>query len=480
MTEWESKKFPPYWAVAFSSYEEVTEFLRELETACILRGQPSDGTVSFGAIARCLHELERPDREYRSIHVTGTNGKTTVSRMIAALLRATGMRVGLYTSPHVGHFRERISVNGQPISTQELVDACNHVKPFMDWKGIVLSPFEFLTAAAFFAFRAARVDYAVIEVGIGGRQDATNVIAPEVSVITNMDYDHTDLLGDTLEEIAQEKAGIIKPVTPVVTGTMSEAPRAVVRSRAAALNAPVLAIGEEYEPLEFRREGFTGVCSVRVGEQVWNDLRLNSPAPFMATNAAQALAAYDVLRRRGLISELREPDLRNLFAGMECSPCCEVTPGAPTLVVDGAHNAPATAGLAAILRSMLEGRRSVLLLSIARDKSYQRMIRHLARVGVDRAILTRCPQDTAVDPAILADLWRREASTAAEVVEDPRAAFQRAVQAAGPTGVVVATGSVEVAGLCRRSVVSAAAVPSATPGATAPAGVPTMWSSPDL
>lgn len=197
MPETESKKYPPYWAVPFSSYKKVTDFLRELETACILRGQPSDGTVSFGAIARCLQELGRPDRAYRSIHITGTNGKTSVSRMTAALLQASGMKVGLYTSPHLGHFRKRISVNGQPISEQELVDACNQLKSLMDWAGVEMSPFEFLTAAAFFAFRAAKVDYAVVEVGIGGREDATNVIATE-------------------------KSGIIKPFTPVVCGPMAD------------------------------------------------------------------------------------------------------------------------------------------------------------------------------------------------------------------------------------------------------------------
>ncbi len=132
-----------------------------------------------------INAVDRPDRAYRSVHITGTNGKTSVSRMTAALIQASGLKVGLYTSPHLGHFRERISVNGQPLRDQELVDACNQLKPLMDEAGISMSPFEFLTVAAFFAFRAANVDYAVVEVGIGGRADATNVIAPEVSVITN-------------------------------------------------------------------------------------------------------------------------------------------------------------------------------------------------------------------------------------------------------------------------------------------------------
>lgn len=173
MPDMESQKLPPYWAVPFSSYAEVTDFLGELETTSIQRGRPPDGTVNFGAIAQCLQELGRPDRAYRSVHVTGTNGKTSVSRMTAALLQAGGQRVGLYTSPHLGQFRERICINGQPISEQDLLDACNHLKSLMDCVGVDMSPFEFLTAAAFFAFRSAGVDYAVVEVGIGGRAGAS-------------------------------------------------------------------------------------------------------------------------------------------------------------------------------------------------------------------------------------------------------------------------------------------------------------------
>jgi dihydrofolate synthase/folylpolyglutamate synthase len=449
MQDEQSNKFPPYWAVPFSSYEEVTDVLRELETACILRGRPSDGTVSFEAVSRCLHQLKRPDREYRSIHVTGTNGKTTVSRMIAALMQAGGMKVGLYTSPHLRHFRERIAINGHPISERDLVDACNNVKAFLDWEGVELSPFEFLTTAAFFAFRAAKVDYAVIEVGIGGRQDATNVIAPEVSVITNVDYDHMDLLGDTLEQIAAEKAGIIKPLTPLVCGTMPDGPRAVVLSRAAELKAPVLLIGEDYEVMEFVRTGYKGACSLRIGSTLWREVTLNSPAPFAASNAAHALAAYDVLRRRGLVPRLSEGELRTVFERVELAACCEVVPGAPTVVVDSAHNAPAAARLATVLRTTFEGRRTVLLVALSREKEFDKMIRHLADAGGDRAIFTRYPIEGAVAPQVLADLWRSRTSAAAEIVDDPEAAFHRAVQAAGSHGVVVVTGSTQLGGYCR-------------------------------
>lgn len=449
MPDMESNKYPPYWAVPFSSYKEVTDFLRELETACIMRGRPSDGTVSFGALARCLHELGRPDRAYRSVHITGTNGKTSVSRMTAALIQAGGMKVGLYTSPHLGHFRERICVNGEPIGEQELVDACNHLKSLMDWAGAELTSFEFLTAAAFFAFRAAKVDYAVVEVGIGGRQDATNVIAPEVSVITNVAYDHMDVLGDTLEQIAAEKSGIIKPLTPVVCGSMQDGPRSLILSRAEHLRAPVLLMGREYDANDFVRTGYRGTSSVRVGATIWEGITLNSPGSFMATNAAHALAAYDVLRRRGLVATLDGPALRNTFEQVHVPACCEVFPGHPTIVIDGAHNAPAAASLSSTIRSVCEGRRAVLLASLLRGKEVEKIIRHLAGAGADRAIFTRYPDDRAVAPQDLAAIWRSCTPAAAEIVPDPDAAFHRAVQGAGSQGLVVVTGCVELGGYCR-------------------------------
>lgn len=445
----QSPKFPSYRAVPFSSHKEVTDFLRELETACILRGRPSDGTVSFDAIARCLQELGRPDRSYRSVHVTGTNGKTSVSIMTAALIQTSGMKVGLYTSPHLGHFRERISVNGQPISEQELVNACNQLKSLMDWAGVEMTPFEFLTAAAFFAFRSAKVDYAVVEVGIGGRHDATNVIAPELSVVTTVDYDHMDLLGDTLEQIAAEKSGIIKPMTPVVCGPMQEGPRSVLLSRAAQLEAPVLLYGRDYEATDVGRTGSRSTCALRVGATTYAGVMLSSPAACMTTNAAHALVAYEVLRRRGLVDRLEEPVLRTTFEQVRIPACCEVLTGHPTVVLDGAHNAPSAAHLASTIRSTWEGRRTIVLISLPREKDSDTIIRHLAGAGADRAIFTCYPHDRAAVPQDLADLWRSYTPAAAEIVTDPEAAFHRAVQGAGSHGLVVVTGSVELGGYCR-------------------------------
>ncbi len=444
--------YPAYEAVPFATYDDVCGFLQGLDPTGAGCGYFSDETVSLGAVARCLRDLKRPDLAFRSIHVTGTNGKTTVCRMIAALLQAAGATVGLYTSPHVAHFRERVAVNGAPISEQALVDACNRVKAFLDWEAVALTSFEFLTAAAFFAFRTAKVEYAVIEVGIGGRQDATNVLAPDVSVVTNVAFDHMQVLGDTVAAIAAEKAGIVKPFTPVVCGSLSPEAQAVILARADELRAPVLACGRDYAVLGVEPIGGQSRCAVRVGNQRWQGIPLRSPAPFAATNAAHALAAYDVLRQRGLVPALGEAVLRTVWGELVLPACCEVIPGTPTVVVDGAHNAPALGALVPVLLEALGGRRLVLLVSILADKAVGPMIRQLLGLQAERAVFTRYPFGLTVNPEELAGHWREGTSAPVEVLDDSEAAMKQAVQSAGPDGVVLVTGSTQFAGYCRRMV----------------------------
>jgi dihydrofolate synthase/folylpolyglutamate synthase len=221
-------------------------------------------------------------------------------------------------------------------------------------------------------------------------------------------------------------------------------------TRAADIKAPVLLIGQEYEVEDFTRLGLKARASFRVGQRVWRDVEMNSPAAFMATNAAHALAAYDTLRRRGLVPDLDEAALRTVFEQIELSTCCEVVHGAPVVLLDGAHNASAAASLAAMLRSTFEGRRHVLVISIDPKKEYEKMVRHLADAGADRAIFTICPRGDSVPPQVLAELWRSRTAAAAEVLEDPDVAFSRAVLAAGSEGQVVVTGSTQLAGYCWR------------------------------
>ena len=442
-----SEPRPP--AVPFRSLADVQALLDSRINYELDRQVPTERIFTLERMVRCVDALDRPDRACRTIHVTGTKGKGSVSRMLAALLRATGARVGLYTSPHIEHLRERIEVDGAPVGERAFVAAFNELRPHLEGEGRALTHFELLTAAAFCVFRAEQVDWAVIEVGIGGRLDATNVILPEVCVITNVDYDHMDLLGDSLEQIAYEKAGIIKSGVPVVVGALGDGPRAVVLGRAAELHAPVFLLGQDYEAHAFVRMGYRGICSLRVDRTVWRNLTLNCPAAFMATNAAHALAAFQALCRRKLIPELTEDLVRRTLEAVTLPACCEVFPGRPTVVIDGSHNAMAAASLSAIVRSMFEGRDRVLVVGVPRDKEVGKVIAHFADGGARRAIFTRYPGTRAAPPAELASLWRRRSAAPAELIEEPEQAFARAMQVAGGQGVVVVTGSIHLAGCLR-------------------------------
>jgi len=411
-------------------------------------------------IQRYMDILGRPDRAFRSIHVTGTKGKSSVSRMLAALLQATGIRVGLYTSPHVEHIRERIVVNGIPVSEEALVDSVNMVKPFLDWFGLNLTHFELLTVAAFCVFRNAKVDVAVVEVGMGGRLDATNVIEPEVSVITNVDYDHMEVLGDTLEQIAFEKAGIIKPGIPVICGVSADGPQSVILSRAAELRAPVFLTGSDYTVNDFRRTGYRSFFNVRTGSREWGGLMLHCPAACMATNAAHALMAYQVLREKGVCQTLPEETIKRVLAAVELPACCEVFPGSPTILIDGAHNAMAAASLSTVVRSVFHDRDRVLVVGIPRDKEVEKIVAHFADAGARHVVFTRYAGPRAISPSDLVPMWRRRSSANAEVIEQPDQAYHRAITLASGQGMVIVTGSIHLAGELRplaRAMVSAEA-----------------------
>ena len=444
-----SERAPVSLAEPFRSLADVQALLDNRINYEADRQVPTERIFTLDRMVRCVEALGRPDRAFRTIHVTGTKGKGSVSRMLAALLRATGARVGLYTSPHIEQLCERIDVDGAPVSERTFVAAFNELRPLLEGPGKELTHFELLTAAAFCAFRSEQVDWAVIEVGIGGRLDATNVILPEACVITNVDYDHMDLLGNTLEQIAFEKAGIIKPNVPMVVGAMGDGPRAVILSRAAELDAPVFLLGHNYEVREFTRTGYRGICSLRVDRTLWRNVTLNCPAAFMATNAAHAMAAFQTLCQRTLIPGLTEDQVRLTLEATRLPACCEVFPGRPTVVIDGSHNAMAAASLATIVHTLFEGRDRVLVVGVPRDKEVEKLIAHFADCGAQRVIFTRYPGMRATPPADLVTLWSRRSAATAEVIEQPEQAFARAVEAAGGEGVVVVTGSIHLAGVLR-------------------------------
>lgn len=234
--------------------------------------------------------LGHPHHSFRTIHVAGTNGKGSCSHTLAAILQSAGYRVGLYTSPHLVDFRERIRVNGEPVSRQYVIDFVERERPFFE--PLHPSFFELTTAMAFRYFADRQVDVAVVEVGLGGRLDCTNLIAPDLSIITNISFDHTQFLGHTLEAIACEKAGIIKPHTPVVVGEVLEETRPVFEAKAAEMEAP-LYFAEE-QPL------------------LYPDLEMELKGCYQLKNRATVLAAIPLLQQAGYL--IGETEVRQGFA----------------------------------------------------------------------------------------------------------------------------------------------------------------------
>jgi dihydrofolate synthase/folylpolyglutamate synthase len=384
-----------------------------------------------------MEALGNPQKAYPIVHVAGTKGKGSTSALAAAALQAEGYKTGLYTSPHLQDYVERIRVNGQPISHEELVDLVEQVK------GAVaripkLTTFEITTALGFLHFAQQNVDAAVIEVGLGGRLDATNVILPKVAVITSLSYDHMAVLGNTLTAIAGEKAGIIKEGVPVVSSPQKEEALAVLERVAAERHAPLTLVGREV----LYRAGDHSLDGQSL--QVWTDgrepvgLRLPLLGAHQVVNAATAYAA---LWASGLA--VSEAGLRQGFA-MVAWPCrFEIVRREPPVILDSAHNTDSFEKLAQTLEDYFPGRTVSLIFGSSEDKDIGGMIGTL-RPRLSRIIATKAVHPRALEPQnILATA--KELGIPAEMAASVELALRRALELSAKDGsIVLSAGSMFV------------------------------------
>jgi dihydrofolate synthase/folylpolyglutamate synthase len=391
---------------------------------------------------RMLHAVGEPQRAYAKIHVGGTNGKGSVAAMAASALREAGLSTGLYSSPHLCTFRERIQIDGAPISESALVEAADRLWPHV----LAEQPsfFEATTAIAFLALAEAGVEAAVIEVGLGGRLDATNVIEPEVVALTNVSLDHVQLLGPTIAAVAAEKAGIIKPGVPVVTAELDATPLRIFAERAAAVGAPFHALGPG--DVECVGTGVSGTeLRVRTETWGWTGLRTSLAGAHQARNAALAVRALEQLPQplRPGLSRIRAG-----FAALRWPGRLQVERlYGRTWVFDVAHNVAGVQALAAAMPRLELPRPLVALVGVLGDKDWRTMLVPLHE-ATDALVLTlppTAPQDRRWDPdAVL----REVAAPRAEVVLDFAEALGRAHALAGQSaqGSVIVTGSFHTVG----------------------------------
>ncbi|MGH7994834.1 MAG: bifunctional folylpolyglutamate synthase/dihydrofolate synthase [Opitutaceae bacterium] len=393
------------------------------------------GGVKFGVDRmRVLAErLAHPERRVPCLHVAGTNGKGSVAAMLEAVLRRSGWRVGLYTSPHLVRLGERVQVDRRPLSEAEILAYIAELRPVMDAIGAENpddrpSFFEFMTAAAFLHFARERCDVAVIEVGLGGRLDATNIVLPEATVITSIGLDHCDLLGDTLEQIAAEKAGIVKPGRPVVMGRVPPAAEAVIRRIARERGAPLRSVVEEFGA---GTEGYPGT---------------NLPGDHQRGNAAAALLA---LRALGPRWRLSEPEAAQALCSIAWPGRWDVRRiGGRTVVLDASHNPEGAEVLDRQLAGLRrETGRAPIVVAGALGESRARALlaaiaRHAAEIRLAVPKQARACGYGELEAAIPAGF---RGPVLRETVESlvPRAGV---VDAGGPDDVVVVTGSIYLLG----------------------------------
>lgn len=393
--------------------------------------------LGLDVITQILSGLDEPQKAFRTIHVAGTNGKGSVAAMLSAILQAAGFSVGLYTSPHLVHFNERIRIDGRAVSDPEIVDSYRAIRKVQ--KGDREPTFfEFTTAMALHLFERHRVDWAVIETGMGGRLDATNILDPELSIITNISLEHKGYLGNTIAAIAYEKAGIIKPGTPVVTGVRQPSAIAAVENKAARAGVPCHRMGRDFKS----RRTPSGHFTYRGLDHAWKDLTTNLVGPHQVENAGLALAAAEVLMRKGVA--LQEAHLRQGLNRAYWPGRLDIVCEEPLIILDGAHNLMAARNLGRYLSETYPDREIIMVAGILDDKPAEEMLAALLK-PCHRAVITAPTIDRAIPSRALARIATKFITVLDEIPTVDRA-VARALQLVESGQVIVVAGSLYVVG----------------------------------
>lgn len=407
----------------------VTEALEFIQSVCWLGTHPGlERTTDL------LHRLGDPQKQLRFVHITGTNGKGSVAAMVTASLNAAGYNTGRFTSPHLRFYNERINVKGQDISDEDLCRLAERIKPAVEGMEEKPSEFEIWTAMAMCYFQEQKCDIVVLEVGLGGRLDSTNVIpAPEVAVITNLGLEHTEYLGDTIEKIAYEKSGIIKPGASVVLYGQSEEAQAVVRRKCEECGCALCITDASQQEL----------LSSDLHGQVFHyrhrkNLHLRLLGTYQYHNAAVALDVIDTLNNRGF--SISEQAVEQGLAHVVWPGRFEVLRHQPLVIVDGAHNPNGVEELAKCLNAYLPGRKVTFLMGVMADKDYTTMLDEILPAA--KQFITVTPESERALPAQeLAQAIQNQLHISAQSGGSVKQGIALALQQASPEDVIVIFGS---------------------------------------
>lgn len=443
------------------AYQEALDYLyRFVDFSLQKTFRYSPDQFELGRMRDLMAALGNPEMDYPIIHIAGTKGKGSVASMCASVLHCAGYRTGLYTSPHLQDYAERIQIDGQPMAHQELVDLVDELKPIIE-SIPKITTFEITTALAYTYFKRKQANAAVVEVGLGGRLDATNVCTPIVSVITSLSYDHTYLLGNTLAEIAGEKGGIIKPGVPVVLAPQQDEARQVIERISSERNAPLVQVGQDYLFTLITRslEGQTLLvwpASDQARQEVLpasgdankiEPTRLTIPLLgfHQVENAATAYAALMVAQAKGLT--VGDGAIQQGFSQVAWPGRFEVLQRTPPVVVDSAHNRDSALKLRLALDDYFPGSPVILLFGASEDKDISGMFAELMP-RVSQVVATKSIHPRAIDPEKLVEL-AQQYGRPAKAVSEIEQALAVALEIADSKGIVLATGSIFVAAAVR-------------------------------
>ncbi len=441
--------------------EKYAALLAQVETEVTSRWGEGRMQPTKARIEALLDLLGQPQRSYRAIHLTGTNGKTSTARMVDELLRAFGLRTGRFTSPHLSSVTERIVVDGKPVSPRTFVEGYREIAPYLELVDgqfdIALSFFEVMVALAYSIFADTPVDVAGVEVGLGGEWDATNAIDGEVAVVTPIGLDHQQFLGDTVAQIAAEKAGIIKPGASAILAAQPAEAAAELLRRAATVEAVVAREGLEFGVLDRRVAVGGQVLTLQGLGGVYDEVFLPLHGAYQAQNAACALAAVEAFFGAGAASGPIDIDtVRTAFAAVRSPGRLEPIRSAPTILLDSAHNPHGMAATVAAIDEAFDFRRLIAVVAMLGDKDVTGML-DLLEPAVDEIVVTQ-NSSTRARPADELAARAVEVFGPDRVTVEPRLddAIEAAVRLAEDTGDdvlsgsgVLVTGSVITAGEAR-------------------------------
>ena len=430
--------------------------LKEIEAALNKRWPENKIEPTLDRILALVDALGSPHLTYPTIHIAGTNGKTSTARMVDQLLANLGYRVGRYTSPHLESFTERISIKGGSISEVEMIKTYEDIHLYLDLidsrQPHPISYFEALTAMAFVAFAEHPVDIAVVEAGMGGQWDATNVISSAVSVMTPIGFDHMEYLGNTLEEIAQTKAGIFKPESNVVLAAQSAQVAKVLLAQVAKVSAQPFRQGVEFA-LKNRALAVGGqLISIQGVQGDYDEIFLPLYGDHQGNNAAVALAAVEVFAGVKLDTEL----VQDAFSKVSSPGRCEIVYKDPTVIIDAAHNPHGAGAIATTINTEFDFELVVGVISVLADKDVAGILKNLSAV-LDYLVITENDSSRVMKPNLLAkmasEFFKEEQI---EIIGDMNSAITYAIEKVAlfnqvneGVGAVVITGSVATAGMAR-------------------------------